>query len=682
MLGDGDDRPGAPPVVVISHRFWKRGFGGATSVLGRTVEVNGVPAVIVGVAPAEFFGESTGKAPGIWLPISMQTLVLPAVGDLRDIRFISWLDVMGRLRSGVSLPQAQANVTVLLTGIQAEFKTDPKRDYLDHIVLAPGSRGLTELRQQFSRPVLTLMAVVALVLLIACTNLASLLLARATSREREIATRLAIGASPGRLVRQLLTESTLLASLGGALGLGFAAWGTRVLLGMVNAGGSFVVLDLRPDARILLFTFAVTMLTGVLFGSVPARQAVRRNAQPLLLRSSRNVLGRERRWGMRDVLIAAQVALSMLLLATGGLFLRTLHNLKTLDPGFRAGNVLLVGLDSRRDGYEGPRLANLAASVVERTAAIPGVRAASVSFFGSLADSGGNMCCFKTDGYTPRNRQDQQAALDYVSPGYFQTLGIPLLAGREFSPADSANGPKVAIINETMDRHFFAERSAVGHRFAWGKKDYQVIGVVKDSKYRDLREKTPRMIYFSLLQDPHDLTTLEVRTAVSPLSLARAVRETLRDVDPRLHIGDVSTLSKRIDAKLSREYLLADISGFVSGLTLLLVSIGIYGTLAYAVARRTTEIGIRMALGAQPSSVRAMVLRDILLVIATGLAAGIAAVLVSVPLIASLLFGVQPSDPVTIAFAALLLSIVALGAGYIPAYRASRVDPLTALRFE
>ncbi|HEV2690844.1 MAG TPA: ABC transporter permease [Bryobacteraceae bacterium] len=679
LLGDQDDRTGAPAAAVISHGFWKRSFAADPSALGKIVDVNGVPVTIVGVAPKDFLGESAGKAPAIWLPLSLQPLVEGAAGDLRGVRYITWLDVMGRLRDGVSLAQAQANVTVLQSQIQAEFKVDPQHDYLHHIALAPGSHGSTELRQKFSRPALTLLSIVAVVLLMACTNLASLLLARAASRQREIGTRLAIGASRSRLIRQLLTESLVLSLLGGVLGLAIAFQGTRVLLDIVNSGRGLVVLNLQPDTRILLFTLAVSIGAGLLFGLVPALQAVRRNAVGL---GSRNVASAERRWGWRDALIAAQVALALLLLASGGLFLRTLRNLKTLDPGFRAENVLLVELDSSRDGYEGARLVSLATQVLERTAAIPSVRSASVSFFGNLSDAGGQGCCFATEGFTPRNRQDQQAALNYVAPDYFRTLGIPVLAGREFSLGDTANSPKVAIINETMARHFFGARPAIGRRLEWVKKQYQVVGVVKDSKYRELREKTPRMIYFSLLQDPHDLHMLQVRTAASPLAIARTIQEMLHAIDPRLHIGDIGTLSKRIDAKLSREYLLADISSFIGALTLLLVSIGIYGTLAYSVARRTSEIGIRMALGAQPSSVKRMILRDILLVVAIGLAAGIGATLVSLRWIASLLFGVTPTDPLTIVAAALLLSMVALGAGYLPARRASRVDPLTALRFE
>jgi predicted permease len=320
--------------------------------------------------------------------------------------------------------------------------------------------------------------------------------------------------------------------------------------------------------------------------------------------------------------------------------------------------------------------------MIERARAVPGVRSAGLSFFGNLAGASGSGCCFTTDGFTPRNRQDQQAALDYVSPGYFQTLGIPLLAGRDFAFSDSANSQKVAIINETMARHFFGGRPAIGRRLGWVKKEYEVIGVVKDSKYRELREKTPRMIYFSLNQDPHDLHRLAVSTAVPPLNVARPVREALLGIDPRLHIDDVTTLSQRLDAKLAREYLLADLSGFFSGLTLLLVSIGIYGTLAYAVARRTSEIGIRMALGARPAAVQRMILGDILLVLGAGLVAGLGATLLLMRSVSSLLFEVKPTDPWTIGGAAVLLSAVALAAGYLPARRASQVDPLTALRAE
>ena len=670
------------PVAVVSYRFWKREFGGDRAIPGRGVTIQGVRFTITGVAPVGFSGEAAGAAPDIWVPAGVQPLVYPIRHELRNDRSVEWLDVMGRLKDGATIEQARANAGVLVAQLHAELGNNAPYDYLQRLDLQAGGRGTADLREKFSESLLTLMAVVGLVLLAACTNVASLLLARAAARQREMATRLAIGATRGRLFRQVVTESVLLATLGGAAGLLFAAWGGTILVALVNVGGDAVSLDLRPDARILLFTAAAAAFTGVLFGLAPALDAVRAQLAPMLRTGARSLAGGRRRWGLRDALLAAQVGLALVMVAGGGLFIRTLWNLKTLDAGFRADHVLLASLDSQWDAFPRPQLASLAARLMERTAAIPGVQSASVSYFGSMADGGGNICCVQTEGYTPRARQDQQARMDYVGPGYFRTLGIPLVAGREFSPGDTAGAPAVAIVNQTMARHFFGRGSAVGRRFRLGKGEFAIVGVAADSKYRDLREATPRLVYFAFLQDPHELNTLAVRTAGTPRAFAGAVRETIRETAPGLRITEITTLSGRIDRKLVRERLLADLSGFFSGLTLLLVSIGIYGALAYAVARRTNEIGIRMALGAQRGAVLWMVLRDILLVLSAGVAGGIAGVLALGRLVESMLFGLKPADAATLALATALLTAVALAAGYVPARRASRVDPVAALRFE
>jgi predicted permease len=674
MFTEDDDRL---PVGVISHGFCKRTFGDDSAV-GKRLTINGSSCRIVGVAPPEFLGESVGQATDIWVSIEMLQGIRPSPSDLRNVRFVTWANLMGRLKPGMNIEQARAEASALVAGIHAEFRTNAETDYLHHIAMEPGSRGLAKLREKLSDPLRILMAVVALVLLMACTNLASLLLARAASRRREIATRLALGASRRRLIRQLLTESVLLAVLGGALGLLFAVWSSQFLLTLVSAGTDSITLNLRPDGRILLFTAAVSVFTGILFGLAPAIQAVRRDVGPTLKMNSRTMVGQGRPWALRNVLIIIQVALSLVLLAGGGLFIRTLRNLKTMDAGFVADNVLLVGIGPHRGGQE----ANLAARLLERVVAIPGVRSASVSFNATLGDTGSGVYGLEIEGYTPRSKEDQQARADWVGPDYFETLGIPLLQGREFSLTDTANSERVVIINQTMARYYFGDRPAVGQRLHFNKKEYEIIGVARDAKYRELRESTPRMLYFAFLQNPAGLNTLEVRTTGSPLALAGAVREAIRDVDARLNVRGVVTLSSRIDRKLTREYLVADLSGFFSGLTLLLVSIGIYGTLAYAVAGRTNEIGVRMALGAKPASILLMILREIFWTLATGLLFGVLAVLACGPLVASLLFGLRPADPPTIVFAALLLGIVALAAGYIPARRASRVDPVAALRFE
>lgn len=657
-------------VAVISDRFWKRSFAGSPSVVGKQIDLDGLPFTIVGVTPPEFLGETVGDATDIWATVSL----MPAAR--RNLPGFTWLNLMGRLNPGVQPRQASANLDLLLPLLPHSVS---QGGFIQRIAVEPGRLGSSSLRDSFSVPLRILMAVVAVVLLIACANLASLLLARATLRQREIATRLALGAGRGRVVRQLMTESVLLALLGGLLGLLFAIWSQRVLLNLVAGVGRAITLDLRPDIRILVFTGVISVATGLLFGLAPALQTVWRRDSADLALNTRTFAGRGRRWGLKDGLIAVQIALSLLLLVVGGLFIRTIQNLKNQDVGFRAANILSVQIGSQRE-YQ-PPWASKIVQLLRRTEAIPGVQGASVSFIGTLANDGSGVDGLKFDGYPP-TRENQRARANWVGPKYFETSGIPLLEGREFVPADNSTAQKVAIINQTMMRHYFGNRRAVGQRFEFNGAQYEIVGVAKDAKYLDLRESTPRFVYFSVLQTNSGIHSLEVRTTGSPLAFAGAVRDAVREVDPRLRIGEITTLEKRIDQKLAREFLVADIAGFFSGLTLLLVSIGIYGTLAYTVARRTNEIGIRMALGARAAAVLRVILLDVLLVLVLGLTAGAGAALAVGRLLTSMLFGLKPTDLSTIALAALVLSTATLAAGYIPARRAARIDPATALRFD
>jgi len=662
------------PVAILSDRLYQRSFGGSPSVLGKQVTLDGMAFTVIGVAPPEFLGEVVGEAPDIWA-----SLIL-GQAERRNQAGITWLNLIGRLIPGVTMERAAAELNVLLPQLHAQGRGS---GFIKSVTVAPGGRGFSDLRERFSGPLRILMVVVAVVLLIACANLASLLLARAATRQREIATRLAIGAARGRVLCQLLTESVVLALLGCGAGLLFAAWGVRILLALLTGGapggGRAIVLDLRPDLPVLLFAAAVSLATGILFGVAPALQAVRRDVGPALKLNARN-LGPGRPWGLRNLLVAAQVALCLFLLVGGGLFIQTLRNLRVQDAGFHPGNVLIVQFNPQR-GYR-PQVADLVVRLLQGVKAVPGVQAASVSFNGILSDSASGVAGLQVDGYVPPSAEDQRARADWVGPDYFATAGIPLTEGRDFSLADDSAAQKVAIVNQTMAAHYFGNRPASGRRFQFNKEAYTIVGVAKDAKYQDLRESTPRLVYFAVLQRGGGIGALDVRTAGSPLAFAGTLRTAIRQIDPRLRIGEVTTLSGRMDRKLSREYLVADISGFFSGLTLLLVSIGIYGTLAYSVARRTSEIGIRMALGAQPGSVLRMVLRDILRLLAVGVAVGVVAVLACGPLVESMLFELKSSDLPTIALAALALAATALAAGYLPARRASRIDPLTALRLE
>ena len=652
-------------VAVVSNRFWKLSLAGSPAIVGQQIDLDGLPFTIVGVAPSEFLGETVGEAPDIWATVNL----MPA--SRRSLPGFTWLNLMGRLKPGVEAQQAAADLSLLVPRIPSGVA---RGGFMDRIAVETGDRGSSGLRDSFGDPLRIVMIVVAVVLLIACANLAGLQVARGATRQREIATRLALGAGRWRIVRQLMTESLVLALVGGALGLIFAVWSEGFLLSLVAAVGRPITVDLRPDWFVLGFTAVISIATGALFGLAPALQAVRHCGLKL-------TGGRQRHWRLKDGLIAIQVALSLLLLIVGGLFIRTIQKLKTQDVGFHAANVLSVQVVSQRE-YQ-PNWATVSAALLQRAEAIPGVNVASVSFNEILSNDGSGVNGFNFEGLPPE-KEIQRAKANWVGPNYFETSGIPLLEGREFFLSGQLRRRRRSrIVNRTMARRYFGERTALGHRFQLNKEQYEIVGVAKDAKYVDLRESGVRFVYFAVLQSKSGIHSLELRTTGSPLAVASAVRAAVRDADPRLRLGEITTLEKRIDQRLAREFLVADIAGFFSALTLLLVSIGIYGTLAYTVARRTSEIGIRMALGARAAAVLSAILRDVLWMLVVGLAAGVAAAMAVGRLVGSMLFGLKPTDLPTIAVAVLVLSAATLGAtGYTPARRASRVDPAIALRFE
>jgi len=651
-------------VAVMGYRWWKRSFGGSPSVVGMKIDLDGVPATVIGVAPPDFLSETVGEAADVWATFSL----MPAAR--RDSPGYTWLNLMGRLKPGAGVREASASLSLLAPQMQNRF--------IDRVEVTPGKLGGPGLRDTFRIPLTALMALAGVALLIACTNVSGLLLARAAGRQREIATRLAIGASRGRVVRQLLTESVSLAMLGGFLGLLFAAWGQRVLLRLVAGVGRSISIDLRPDLSVLLFTAAVSIGVGVLFGLAPALHAIRENTGEALKLNGSRPAGHRRGWGLRDALLTFQVALSMMLLVVGGLFIRTLENLKHQDLGVRAGNVLAVQLGVQR-GHR-PVWPRLIPELLRRVEAVPGVKSASASFNGTLANASG-INGFQFEGW-PATEEVQRAAANWVSPGYFETLGIPLLEGREFLPSDTAGSPRVAIINRTMAHRYVGSEHAVGRRFRINRDSYEIIGVARDGKYSDLREATPSFVYFAALQSNSDVHILEIRTAASPSAAAREIRNVVREADPGLRVVEIATLEQRIDQMVAREALVANLAGFFGGLTLVLAVVGVYGTLAYAVARRTREIGIRIALGAQFGAIAGTVMRNVLAVGAIGLACGVAGALAAGKLVGSLLFGLKATDPGTIGLAAVILGMATLAAGCIPVLRVSRIDPTIALRLE
>ncbi len=702
MLTEADDDPAsAQPAAVISFEFWKRRFGLDPGVVGMKVIINDTPLVIVGVTPPGFFGFEVGAKPDLWWPI--RVLKDPSLS--RSVA--TWVRVMGRLRPGVSVAQAQAEMDVIFRQQLAEINAAPPENVAperirmflgDGVRLETGSAGHTNLRRQFGEPLLILMIVVALVLLIACVNIANLLLARAATRRKEIAVRLAVGAGRLRLIRQLLTESVLLAMIGGAAGLLFAQICARSLLGYLpeQARGA---LDVTPDASVLGFTLAVSVLTGLLFGLAPAWQATRVNLTASLKDQTGASAGRSR-LSLNKLLVVTQVALSIFLLVGAGLFVRSLRNLRSLDTGFDYKNIVQFSIDpgSRYNHAQG---VSLHKQLLSRLEALPGAHSATLSF-GSLLSRGSAATMVRVPGYTPGPNEDLRCRILWVGLRFFETMKMPILAGRDFGPQDERPAPPVdqpvmnaarntvpapplhAVINQTMARYFFGNENPVGKRFREESgQEIEIIGVVKGARYVNLREQSPRTYYLYYLEQhtPSDMT-FQLRTDGDAIDLTATIQRLVREIDPQLQVVDLRTMTDLVEESLTQERFIAQLISAFSLFALLLACVGLYGVMSYAVARRTNEIGIRIALGALPSNVVRMVMREALLLVALGLGFGLTAALAATRLVGALLFGLEPFDPLTIALATLLMIGVAALAGYLPARRASRIDPMVALRYE
>jgi predicted permease len=686
-----DEDTGSHPVVVISYALWTRAFGRDPGAIGRKMRLGDMPFTIIGVAPAHFSGLDPGRPCDLWVPITMQ----PQVNDGCECGFLTrmpWLNVVGRLRPRISHEQARADVDVLFQQIQHRedisslSETQRKDFFTQRIVVLPAARGTDYLRAEFSRPLFLLMGMVALVLVIACANVANLLLARACVRRREIAVRLALGAGRRRLVRQLLTESVLLALIGGAVGVLFAYWGSPLLVTLMAGGRNPVTLDVHPDLSVLGFTLLVALATGIAFGLAPALRATRAGAGPCFQSGSRNLAGSRAGRSLGRALVVAQVALSLVLVIGAGLLVRTLHNLETFDAGFSRQGVLLFGIAPTRVGYKDERLAQFYQQLQEGISQMPGVR--SASFSGVTPINGGHSDrLISVEGYTPRRNEDMDTDMNSVGPGFFETLGTPLLIGRDFGPQDRRGSPRVAIINQAMARRFFAGRNPIGGKFGWvrgkDKEECEIIGVVSDAKYSSLREQMPPIAYVDALQGKElgDMW-IEVRAASNPTALMPQVRSLLHTFDPRLVPWDATTLVEQIDRSLYQEKLVSSLSSFFGALALALACIGLYGIMSYAVARRTNEIGVRMALGAEGSRILQTVLSEALLMAAIGVVIGLPAAWCATRSISSMLYGLKSTDPLTIIAATFLMAALAALAGYLPARRASRVDPMVALRYE
>lgn len=678
---DEDNSPGSAPYAVLSYNFWSTHFSRDPNVLGKPLLVDETPLTIVGVAPAGFTGVEPGFQPDLWVPAVMSNkgcLMMPGCQTFR---------LFARVKPGTPWSQAQSELDVLhrqhLAGRAAFIKNElSRKQFLNQtIFLADARTGNSSVGARFSKPLLVLMAVVGAVLLIACGNVANLLLARATARRKEVAVRLAVGAGRARLIRQFLTESSLLAVMGGALGLLLASLGTRVLIALATDPDMRIFFDLRPDLRIFGFTAAVSLLSGLLFGLAPALRATRTELAPALKENARSLAGTSG-FTIGKMLVVSQVALSLLLLVGAGLFIRSLENLRTLDPGFQRQNVLLFDLTTPKS-YRAPQVAALAKRMFEKLQSVPGI--VSVSTASPRPLDGGTWDDNVTiEGRPVRTDEDLDTNLARVSPQFFETMGSPVTAGRAFGSEDAANTPRVAMVNEAFVRRFLGGGNAIGRHITCSScgASTEIIGVVRDAKYVSLREKTPASAFFLTDQLPSAFESFLARTAGDPTAMLSTLREVVKGLDPNVLVDRPRTLAGQIDTVLIQERMIAKLSGFFGALALLLASIGLYGVMSYAVVRRTNEIGIRMALGAGSGDVLRQILSETLLLVATGLVLGTAAALSLTRFVKTMLFGLTPNDPGTIAAMAVLLFAVALFAGYLPARRAARVDPMVALRYE
>ena len=691
MLSEEDDRvKDAHPVAVLNYGWWKQNLGGDASVLGKKLTIGATVFTVVGVAPPEFFGHQVGESPDMWMPLAMQKEIPPGNDGYTDSMAES-LHLIARLRPQVSAARAAANVDVLYPQILRGLPNVPltpenlKKLETMRVELQSLARGFSQLRVQFSEPLKILMGVVALVLLIACANIANLLLARSTARVRELATRQALGAGRARLVRQLLTESLVLAFAGGALGVGFAVVANRLLLRMISEGSEAVRLNIPLDLRLLLFALGATVATALLFGVMPALRATRIQVTSSL-KEGRSPVGMGPRTHLAKLLIVSQVSVSLVLLTGAGLFLRTFVNLARVDTGFNREGVLLIHLDPASAGYRaGDARLNASYEQIEgRLRALPGVHAASFSLF--TFDEGTWNNDIWVHGYM-NGHQDRDVHHNVVGNDYFEAMGIPVLEGRAFEPRDSASSQRVGIISESVARNLFPEGSPIGRHY--GSHDPQnadsteVIGVVKDAKVHSVDEKTEYVDYLSRTQiDFFFLNDLTVRYTGDPGTVVSAIRQSIQDVDRNLQISDVTTMEEQVAGSMPNQRLIAQLSAFFGLVAVFLSCIGIFGLMSYAVTRRTNEIGIRMALGGNRPEILWLVMRESLFLVVTGIAAGIPVTVAGGRLVSSMLFGVRAADPVSLSAAVALLALVALLAGYLPARRASLVEPMAALRHE
>jgi predicted permease len=710
LTPEDDQKPDAHPVVMLSYAFWKTRFASDSSVVGKTVTINGRNFTIVGVAQPGFDGVELGNTIQIFVPIMMRAEMIPNSDTLAFTnRRQRWVNAFGRLKPGVTSEQAKASLQPFFHSMlemevkEAAFKNasaDVRERFLKNIIdVLPGSQGRSYLRRQLTTPLWVLMALTGGVLLIACANVASLMIARATSRQREIAIRLAMGAGRFRIMQQLIVESLLLSAAGAAVGLLLAWWTDRMLLAFLPPDSNALKLSTTPDLRVLLFTATVALLTGLIFGLAPALQCTKPDVAPTLKDTVGGIVGGGAGVRFRKGLVAAQVTLSLLLLVGAGLFIRSLRNLRDLGPGFATGNLAAFNIDPALNGYDNERTKAFYKQLTDEIRAIPGVRSVGLASMRILEDNEWDNWV-TVEGFRPsKSSETPDPYMNSIGPGYFATLDVPIVAGRDFTMQDNLTvqhgekpenlAPRVVLVNEKFAKRFFgAAGKALGRHVGFGidpttKIDMEIVGVFKDIKYTNLRDEIPiQMCVPYMAGRAAGGMTVYVRTTMDSAQFFSAVRRKVRELDANLPVYSMRTIEQQISNSLLVERLIASLSTVFGFLATLLAIIGLYGVMAYTVARRTREIGIRMALGAFQKHVIWMVMREVLVLVAIGVVAGLAGAAGLTRLVQAQLYGITPYDPMTLASATLALAAVACAAGYLPALRASRVDAMQALRYE